>query len=287
MTGHAFGIETPDGQVSAVELGEGRTTLLLHSFNAAGCGAELAPLAERLGMGRRVVLVDWLGFGTSERPNVQYGPALYGRELEAIRRAVLSPDEAQVDVVALSLPAQYVAVAAAEHPERYRRLAFISATGLGRFKGNGDGLRPRLINGVLRRTGIGWLVFGVLARRRIIRWFLRQIYANPSRITRAYEDYCWLTCQQPGAYRAPVAFVSGRLNDRLAEDAYRRLAIPSLMLFGDAPRFTDLAAAASVVAANPHLASATIADAGDLPQLEQPDRTAAAIAAFLDGDGRA
>ena len=130
VAGVPFDVETAASRVSAYELGEGRTVLLLHSFNAAGSGIELAPLASRLAEHRRVVLVDWLGFGTSDRPDAPYGWALYGDQFESIRLAALQPGETSVDVVALSLPGQYVVVAAAEHPERFGRIVLISPTGL-------------------------------------------------------------------------------------------------------------------------------------------------------------
>ena len=94
--GVPFDIETAAGRVSAYELGAGRTVLLLHSFNAAGSGIELAPLASRLAEHRRVVLVDWLGFGTSDRPDAPYGWALYGEQLERIREAALQPGETSI-----------------------------------------------------------------------------------------------------------------------------------------------------------------------------------------------
>jgi pimeloyl-ACP methyl ester carboxylesterase len=115
----------------------------------------------------------------------------------------------------------------------------------------------------------------------VIRWFLRQIFADPEQVPPGYERYCWRTAQQPGAYRAPLAFVSGLLDDRRAEGAYRRLSNPTLLLFGDHPRFTDPAAAEALVAANSHLERITIEHAGDLPQLEQPEETAAVIDRFL------
>ena len=280
VPGVPFDVETGAGLVAGYELGEGRTVLLLHSFNAAGSGVELAPLASRLARHRRVVLVDWLGFGTSDRPDAPYGWAFYGEQLEEIRVASLQPGEASVDVVALSLPGQYVAIAAAEHPERFARIVLISPTGFGRFKGDA-GRTSRSIYRFLRRTGIGRLLFAVLARRRVIRWFLRQTFADPEQVPRDYERYCWRTCQQPGAHRAPLAFVSGLLNDPRAEGSYQRLANPTLLLFGDHPRFTDPAAAEALVAANGDLQQITIEDAGDLPQIEQPDETAAVIDRFL------
>ena len=280
LQGLPFDVETPAGRVAGYRLGEGRTVLLLHSFNAAGAGVELAPLALRLAAHRRVVLVDWLGFGTSDRPDVAYGWALYGDQLERIRAAALQPGETSVDVVALSLPGQYVVVAAADHPERFGRVVLISPTGFGRFKGSA-GRTSQSLYRLLRRTGVGRLLFAVLARRQVIHWYLRQTFADPERIPRGYERYCWRTCQQAGAYRAPLAFVSGLLNDPRAEGAYGRLANPTLLLFGDHPRFTDAVASEALVATNEHLGRTTIEGAGDLPQLEQPDETAALVEGFL------
>jgi pimeloyl-ACP methyl ester carboxylesterase len=280
VEGVPFDIETADGRVAGYQLGEGRTVLLLHSFNAAGAGIELAPLASRLAEQRRVVLVDWLGFGTSERPDAPYGWALYGDQLERIRLAALQPGEDSVDVVALSLPGQYVVVAAAEHPERFGRIVLISPTGFGRFTARA-GRTSRIVDRVLRLTGIGRLLFAVLARRRVIRWFLRGTFADPEQVPPDYERYCWRSCQQPGAHRAPLAFVSGLLDDPRAESAYQRLTNPTLLAFGDHPRFTDPAAAEALVAANGSLERITIERAGDLPQIEQPDETAAVIDRFL------
>jgi pimeloyl-ACP methyl ester carboxylesterase len=280
VPGVPLDVETAAGRVAGYRLGEGRTVLLLHSFNAAGAGVELASLASRLAEHRRVVLVDWLGFGTSDRPDAPYGWALYEDQLERIRLAVLGPGETTVDVVALSLPGQYVVVSAAEHPDRFGRIVLISPTGFGRFKGSA-GRTSRILYRSLRLTGIGRLLFAVLARRRVIRWFLRQTFADPERVPPGYERYCWRTCQQPGAFRAPLAFVAGLLNDPRAEAAYGGLANPTLLVFGDHPRFTDPAAADALVAANEHLARVTIEQAGDLPQMEQPDATSAVVEGFL------
>ncbi|HEY5628280.1 MAG TPA: alpha/beta hydrolase [Candidatus Limnocylindrales bacterium] len=280
VRGARLEIATSAGRVVGYELGHGPTVLLLHSFNAAGTGAELAPLASRLAAHRRVVVVDWLGFGTSDRPDAAYGWALYGDQLEQIWEAALQPGETSVDIVALSLPGQYVVVTAAEHPERFGHIVLISPTGFGRFKGDA-GPVSKAIYRVLRLTGIGRLLYAVLARRRVIHWFLGQIFADPNNVPGAYERYCWRTSQQHGAFRAPLAFVTGRLNDPRAERAYDRVANPTLLVFGERPRFTDPAAAESLVAANSQLRTITIEGAGDLPQWERPETTADAVERFL------
>jgi pimeloyl-ACP methyl ester carboxylesterase len=117
-----------------------------------------------------------------------------------------------------------------------------------------------------------------LARRRVIHWFLAQIFSDLRKILESYERYC---CQQPGAFRAPLAFVSGLLNDGRAEAAYKRVTSPTLLVFRDAPRFSDPAAARALLAENKVLEVATIDGSGDLPQVERPDVTAAVVQAFL------
>lgn len=282
LEGERRSLETSGGRVESYVLGSGRTTLLLHSFNAAGSGTELAALAERLAGRRRVVLVDWLGFGTSARPDVAYGPELYERLLDELVAAVLPEGESTIDVIALSLPGQYVAVAAADDPDRFGRIVLISPTGFGRFRARRQRL-GRLAYAYLRLTGIGRLLFAVLSQRRIIDSFLRQLFADDASVPDAYFDYCVATCRRPGAYRAPLRFVTGLLDDPAAEAAYRRLAVPTLLVFGDHPRFTDPEAAAAITVANPFVARETVIDSGDLPQIERPDETAALVAAFLDG----
>ncbi len=115
----------------------------------------------------------------------------------------------------------------------------------------------------------------------MIRWFLRQTFADPELVPPEYERYCWRTCQQPDAYRAALAFVSGLLNDPRAEGAYGQLSNPTLLIFGDHPRFTDPVAAGSLIAANGDLHRVTIEHAGDLPQIERPDETATVVDRFL------
>lgn len=286
VEGEPLSIETPEGTVRAYVLGTGRTTLVLHSFNAAGSGEEVAELARSLSATRRVVLVDWLGFGTSDRPDVRYGPALYERHLELIRGAALLEQEGEgidtsVDVVALSLPSQYIVVSAVRHPERFRRCVLISPTGFGRF-GKPAGAVGRLSYRFLKWSQLGRLLFRVLATRASISWFLRQIYVSDAAITDEQIDYAVSTTRQPGAWYAALRFVFGRLDDPRAEDAYRHVTVPVAMLFGDRPRFTDPAAARKVAASNPHLCIEEIGNSGDLPHREQPPATTAAILRFLD-----
>ena len=267
---------TVDGAVRYYERGDGPPVLLLHSFNAAGTAYELRPLFERLAATRRVVALDWLGFGLSDRPDVRYGPALYGRVLRDVLGSLVP---APVDVIAVSLPGQYV-VRRALQTGGFRRIVLISPTGFGRFAGR-PSTAGRAALATLRLPLLGRLFFDALTVRPSIRWFLRQIFADPGCVPDAYAEYAWKTARQPGAHHAPLFFVTGMLNDPDAREAYLRLDRPALMLFGDKPHFADPDAARQLAAANGRLRVQVLDGSGDLPQFEQPERTAALIEQFL------
>ena len=84
VPGVPFDLETATEGLSWLPVGRGRTVPLLHSFNAAGSGIELAPLAVAAGKAPRSLLVDRLGFGYIVFGRTrQYGWVLYSDQLTA------------------------------------------------------------------------------------------------------------------------------------------------------------------------------------------------------------
>lgn len=274
-------LSTPDGALTLWEAGAGEPVLLLHSINAAASAKEVEPLVTALARTRRVIALDWPGFGRSDRPAIAYRPDVYRRALSAVLDDLGDPAP---DVVALSLGAQTAAVLAAEEPGRIRRLVAIAPTGIGRFGVARHPRRGRLVEAVLRRTPLGRLLFRALTTRRSIDGFLDRIVLLPESLPAAYRAYAWRTSHQPGAHHAPIAFISGRLDDPAAGDAWRDLAIPALLLFGDSPRFSDPAAMREGTRGNARVRADTIAESGDLPHWEQSARTAELVERFLSGE---
>ena len=206
VAGVPFDLETAAGRVAGYRLGEGRTVLLLHSFNAAGSGIELAPLASRLPS------TDESCWSTGSDRHL--GSARRALRLGILRRAArahpVCRDAAGGDLRRCRRALTAGAVCRRRrrgHPQRFGRI--VSSVRPDSAASRSAGRASRNIDRFLRLTGIGRLLFAVLARRQVIRWFLRQIFADPEQVPRAYERYCWRTCQQPGAFRAPLAFVSG------------------------------------------------------------------------------
>jgi pimeloyl-ACP methyl ester carboxylesterase len=192
----------------------------------------------------------------------------------------VAPAGERVDVVALSLPGQYVAARAVQEPHRFRRLVLISPTGFGRFARQPGG-RGKVAYAALRVPPLGAAFYALVSSMPSIRYFLGKLFKNPRRLPEAYMRYSWLTAHQPGARHAPLAFVTGQLNRPGAREAYERLPVPALLLFGDQPSFSDPGAALGLVRANSNIQVELMPDCGDLPQYEQPDATVDTISTFL------
>jgi len=298
-------IRTPEGRVRYHEAGEGRTVLLLHGVSSLGTSLEMRPLFGHMAKTRRAVVLDWLGFGGSERPERSYTAAVY----KSVLRALLSePGRSATeagtcensgqgaDVIALSTATQYVAVLAACEPERFGRLVLISPTGLGRFARIGSrprrpswlSLSPEVTAGTagvtLRLPGLGQSVFDGITSRKSLRRSLENLFADAARIPPEYEHIAWASARQPGARYAPLSFLAGLLDDPSAPEAFRDLEAPTLMIFGDRARFSDPMAGFELARRNHNVTVEVVPESGDLPQLEHPQRTAEIVSEWLSTD---
>lgn len=274
-------IPGPLGRIAWYEDGTGEPVVLVHAIDAAASAKEIQPLFDAFRSRRRAIALDLPGFGRSDRPRARYRPRhmrdALGRVLE--RASASGP----VDVVALSLPGQYVVMEALARPERVRRLVLIGPTGVGRFAAKREGPWRHALERWLQLPGIGTAVFGALRTRRSIDWYLDRTLADPAAMPREARWYAWRTAHEPGARWAPSAFLAGLLDVPGIEQAYQRLTTPTLMLFGEEPSFSDPEAMASVVAANPAVRIERIPETRDLPHWEAPEATLERIARFLDG----
>lgn len=63
--------------IATETLGSGPSVLLLPAFSTVSTRAELATLAQALAPHFQVTLLDWPGFGDSDRPSLSYQPDFY------------------------------------------------------------------------------------------------------------------------------------------------------------------------------------------------------------------
>jgi len=275
-------VETPHGRSHCyVRPGSGPPIVLLHSLNAVASSIELRPIAEHLAAktNRPLYALDWLGFGRSARPALDYTPDVYTDQLYRVLAALPSRS---ADLVALSLGGEYAAQTTLQAAPWVRRLVLLSPTGL--TSSRGPSPLGRLGLAVAGPTGLFELVYARLTRRASLRAFYeQQVFLAPDAVPDALVDYAATTAHAQGAHHAPRRFVEGRLYLDDAADTYSRLYRPTLLLTPSTPGPTvqafDLLPA--VLDRNPRALTHQPLPGGLMPHWEAPSPFFEALDAFL------
>lgn len=264
------------GKVSyyASPRGTGRPLILTHAVNAAASAYEMKPVWDMYVGNRPLYALEWPGFGSSDRPDIQYTPELMSRALLALVNHL----ESQVDVVALSLGSEFAARAALSEP-RIKTLTLISPSGFGIPTGTSQEASEQdggsSLYGFL--AAIGDPLFGLLSTRFVLEFFLDRSFRGP--VPPDVVDYAQETTRQPGARFAPIYFVSGQLFTRNAYvQLYDKLTIPVLVLY-DQDGFVSFDSLSSF-AQKPNASVVRIPETDGLPHFEKAEEVKAAISAF-------
>jgi len=104
--------------------GDGPPVVLVHGL--ASRGDDWASFLPTLARHHRVYALDLLGYGSSDRPHVDYSIAL---ETDVVRGFLDSLHIERTDLVGVSMGGWIALKLAAEHPERVRKLVLIDSAG--------------------------------------------------------------------------------------------------------------------------------------------------------------
>jgi pimeloyl-ACP methyl ester carboxylesterase len=104
--------------------GDGPPVVLVHGL--ASRGDDWSPLLPTLAAHHRVYALDLLGYGSSDRPHVDYSIAL---ETDVVRGFLDALHIDRTDLVGVSMGGWIALKVAAEHPERVRKLVLIDSAG--------------------------------------------------------------------------------------------------------------------------------------------------------------
>jgi pimeloyl-ACP methyl ester carboxylesterase len=271
-------------RVAYETIGAGAPVLLLPAFSTVCSREEMRPLAERLAAaGFGCMLVDWPGFGASDRRRLDYGPALFQAFLADFADAVLAPGTA---VVAAGHAAGYALMLGQARPGLLRRVVLLAPTWRGPLP-TAMGLRPRIYaaaRALVRTPVVGQAVYRLNTHRRVIgMMYRRHVYADAGQVTDGFVDAKQAHSRQPGARFASVAFVTGALDpvaDRTAFAALLRPPpAPTLVLCGEAtpPKSRDEMRA---ISSGPGVKVRWVAGSLGLHE-EMADAIAQPVAAFL------
>jgi pimeloyl-ACP methyl ester carboxylesterase len=256
--------------------GTGAPVVLFHSVNAAASSYEVKPLFEHFRGQRPVYAVDLPGFGRSERGDLAYTPRLYASAVLHVLRQVAAKG---AHVVALSLSSEFAALAALDAPELVRSLTLVAPTGF--EKPGGRPLLERLRLGVAKVAalpGVGRALFEGVVQRPSIDYFLGKFFVGD--VDKGLASYAYESAKQPGAFRAPKAFLTGSLFTADVRNVYAALREPVLVLHDHEPYGVSEQVDAFVRAHGSWRAQ-RVGPSRGLPHFERPEATFGAIDTFL------
>lgn len=262
-------------RIAIHEAGSGPTVLLVHSINAAASAHEMRNPFRLLAETHRVVALDLLGFGDSDRPQQLYTADVYIQLLCDVVRTLAMP----VSVIAVSLSSAYVLAAATQEPTLFSQITVVCPTGLEDLVVPSQ---PGTAYYVLA-SPLGAAVFRALVSRRSMDYFLESMtYANPDACDRMMRDMYYRTGHQPGARWAPICFVSGLLNCDL-RPLIHQITVPVQVVWGRYAKTTPVTRMSAFAAALPN-AQVNVLDAGMAVQDEVPEQFMAAVKQFWRGN---
>ena len=262
-------------QVDGVRLrvadrGQGPPVVLLHGF--ASALETWTDVMAALEPDHRVIALDLMGFGWSDRPEADYSPSAQARLVLGLLDQ-LGIDRA--DFVGHSWGASVVLALALLAPERVARVALYDAWAY-------DAQLPSFFRWA-RLPGLGEALFAVFydqrADERIVRGF-----HDPRRVTAGFVDDVERALERPGTTAAALAAVRGQRYDEI-EARYRDITHPALLLWGREDEVAPLHFGERLAAELPDARLVVYPRCGHFPMIEAAAASTADLAAFLRGDG--
>ncbi len=279
----AYASEWVTRDMPAADAATASPLLLVHSVNASASAAEVKPLFDRYGSRRPTLALELPGFGTSQRGALAYTPQLMAQSVLRAAAHLRSLGFRQpIDVLALSLSCEFVALAVHDQPRWFRSVALVNPTGLEspreeHFDGGRTKDKPwlrRLLSGP-----IGEPVFQLLTTSSSMRWFLERTWGSPV-IDEALLSYGHVSAHRPGARHAPAAFIGGALFTQGIAERYALIEPPVWLAHGVRGEFADFGGL-SRIGPPAHWSWDTFGT-GAMPHLEAPRLFISRYEAFLE-----
>ncbi|MBE9524477.1 MAG: alpha/beta hydrolase [Chloroflexi bacterium] len=247
------------------------TVVLVHGFSVPAYIWD--PTIEALsGAGLRVLRYDLFGRGTSDRPNIDYGPDLFDCQLSDLLKALCI--EKPVDLIGLSMGGPIVTTFCDRHPERVRKLLLIDPVGA----------KPMTISPLqkyFKLLGVGELLLGWFGNKILLKDMSQDFY-KPKNLVKFLARY-----KDQMAYRGFKRALLSTLRAGMLGDfssTYWRVGNqdrPKLLIWGRDDPTLSVAHSQLILDAMPKTVLHIIENAGHIPHYEKPEIVNPLLISFL------
>jgi len=251
------------GRVAFYRLGQGPPLLLVHHPSAGGSAWEWRKVFPELANRYTVYALDLLGFGLSEKPNLDYTGPLLAELIHDFLEDVIGQ---RAEAVGSGLGAAYLVNVAVRRPELLDHLVLANPTGT---TNTASPMVEQTEYAVLRSPVLGTTLYNYFVSMGVIRRELTEhIYHDPTMVTPEMVCHLYSAAHQPGSQYSTAAYISGRL-DVPMRMAFTALKQPVLLVWGAQAHYTPEEDAADLLFRAPHARLTVFDNCGMLPHDEQ------------------
>jgi pimeloyl-ACP methyl ester carboxylesterase len=225
-------------------LGQGEPILLLPAFSSVSSRLEMAGLAQQLAARYQVYVLDWVGFGQSDRPAIDYTPKVYRALLRDFVQQIFGRP---VVVMAAGHTAGYVMQLAQEQTQHWQWIVLLAPTWRGplptmlaRMSVQDQTKRGwfKVVQRLVNLPIVGQLLYWANTTQGFLGWMYgRHVFVDRQRITRSLLAVKQGLSRQENGRFAVAAFVTGALDPLRDREAWLRLfqpiGMPVLLVIGE------------------------------------------------------
>ncbi len=225
-------------EVLGVVGGAGKPILLLPALSTISSREEMRGLAAYFAPKHPVVLLDWIGFGDSDRPNLAYNAGLYKAFLRDFVQATFAEP---IVVMAAGHSAGAVMELAQKRPAPWAWVVLLAPTYRGPLPTMmGEKRRKfyQVLQQLINLPVLGQFLYFLNTTGGFLRWMMgRHVFSDLTHITRDLMRRKKQVARKSGGRFAAAAFVTGALDPIRSRtewiDWFQPLPVPVMVVIGD------------------------------------------------------
>lgn len=277
-TDHDFYYDWKLGKTYYTKEGTGSPLLLIHELNPMSCDFEWKKIRKKLSKNHTVYTIDLLGCGRSEKPNFTYTNFLYVQLITDFIRNIIGES---CSVVSNGNASSLVLMSSLYQKELFKKILLINPEELAETYHIPE-KQEKFQKGFLQLPILGTLFYNFIHSRFVIgrKLKLSQFY-QPAHV-QDVDIQAFHEASHLGNYR--VKYLYGSLKAGYVQipvvTALQKLSCPIFILGGTGETRIEQTIA-DYKELNPAITSKLIANTVHYPHMEEPEKTAAAIEAYI------
>lgn len=266
------------GNIFYSKTGSGSPLLLIHDLDPSSSSYEWNELIRQLSKDHTVYVIDLLGCGRSEKPNMTYTNYMYVQLISDFIQQVIGT---KPDIVVTGLSASFIIMACYNNPDLFNKIIIINPESIARLN-RIPTKKSKMAKFILETPVIGTSVYHTLTSRKKLEYVFTEEYLfNPFRFQVKYLDSYYEAAhlhQSNGKYL--LSSKKGLFLNFNIVKALHEINNSMFILYGD--HLTNAKSnAESYAKINPSIEIASVKNTKYLPQIESPNQVLDYIHLFL------